>query len=253
MPSPISLNDRLVTIPVMLCLVVCLTLFCAGIPSTVTADDQLVRIHTESGEILVELDEELAPAHVHHFVHLASSGFFAGTSFHRVVPGFVIQGGDPNSRDDDPRNDGQGGPTLKDVLDAEQYAQFLAINESLTSRGYVSLPEQVNLMAEFSTTAKHRRGVLSMARARANDSAGSQFFICVADRFDLDGKYTVFGYVVSGMDVVDAIVSAPRLDDSQTPLEPVHIQRMEVLAGEADLTAAELIAWREYQAAAGSD
>lgn len=253
MSSLMSSGDRLVYLPGILCLVSCLALFFAGTPHAVMADDQLVRIHTESGEILIELDEELAPAHVHHFLHLANTGFFDGTSFHRVVPGFVIQGGDPNSRDDDPRNDGQGGPTLRDVLDTEHYARFQAINESLTSRGYVPLPEQVNLKAEFSTTAKHRRGVLSMARARANDSAGSQFFICVADRFDLDGKYTVFGYVVSGMDVVDAIVSAPRVDDSQTPLEPVHIQRMEVLAGQADLTEAELIAWQEYQAAAGSE
>jgi peptidyl-prolyl cis-trans isomerase B (cyclophilin B) len=230
------------------CLVVCLA--CGAGP--VWAAEQFARIHTDSGEILVELNSDLAPAHVEHFLHLARTGFFDGTSFHRIVPGFVIQGGDPNSKDDDPRNDGQGGPTLKDVLDATQYAQFLAINESLTSRGYVPLPEQVNVKAEFSTTANHQRGVLSMARARANDSAGSQFFICVADRFDLDGKYTIFGYVVSGMEVVDAIVSAPRLDESQTPLEPVRIQRVEVLTGLDDLTEIERSAWQEHQTVAGS-
>ncbi len=215
-----------------------------------SAGDQFARLHTDAGEILLIFDRELAPHHVEHFLHLARTGFYDGTSFHRIVPDFVIQGGDPNSKDADPNNDGQGGPRLQDVLGPEEYAQFEVINRSLTGRGYVALPDQVNVRAEFSTTAQHRRGVLSMARARANDSAGSQFFICVADRFDLDGKYTVFGYVVSGMDVVDAIVSAPRKDDTQNPIQPVRLRRITILSGESDLTEAEHAAWREFDAAA---
>jgi len=105
----------------------------------------------------------------------------------------MIQGGDPNSKDDNRANDGSGGP------------------------GYT-------VKAEFNKT-KHKRGIVSMARAADPDSAGSQFFICVADSFFLDGKYTVFGEVVEGMDVADKIVSAKR-DKRDNPLEKIAMKKV---------------------------
>ena len=104
-------------------------------------------------------------------------GFYDKTSFHRIIPGFIIQGGDINSRDNDPKNDGEGGPGW--TVDAE-------FNE-----------------------ISHKRGVLSMARSRDPNSAGSQFFICVADAPHLDGKYTAFGEVIENVHVVDHIVKTP--------------------------------------------
>jgi peptidyl-prolyl cis-trans isomerase B (cyclophilin B) len=128
------------------------------------------------GEIRFELLPELAPATVENFVKLAEQGFYDGTTFHRVIPGFMIQGGDPNSRDADPRDDGQGGP------------------------GYT-------IKAEFSDFP-HVRGVVSMARSASPDSAGSQFFIMHGDDPTLDGQYTAFGRVIEGMEVVDRITEA---------------------------------------------
>ncbi len=125
------------------------------------------------GTIRFELLPELAPKTVESFAKLAGEGFYDGTTFHRVIPGFMIQGGDPNSRNRDPRDDGAGGP------------------------GYA-------IDAEFSPHP-HRRGVVSMARGNQPDSAGSQFFIVHADSPDLDGQYSVFGRVSEGMEVVDAV------------------------------------------------
>jgi peptidyl-prolyl cis-trans isomerase B (cyclophilin B) len=125
------------------------------------------------GTIRFELLPELAPRTVESFERLAGEGFYDGTTFHRVIPDFMIQGGDPNSRNGDPRDDGRGGPGFK-------------------------------LDAEFSAYP-HIRGTVSMARGNNPNSAGSQFFIVQAPSPDLDGQYTVFGRVVEGMDVVDAI------------------------------------------------
>jgi cyclophilin family peptidyl-prolyl cis-trans isomerase len=130
------------------------------------------------GTIRFELLADKAPNTVENFEKLASSGFYDGTTFHRVIPGFMIQGGDPNSKNRDPRDDGLGGP------------------------GYT-------IKAEFNDTP-HVRGIVSMARAASPDSAGSQFFIVVADSPHLDGQYTAFGRVIDGMDVVDKIVAVPR-------------------------------------------
>jgi peptidyl-prolyl cis-trans isomerase B (cyclophilin B) len=135
-------------------------------------------IHTNLGDITLRFFPEVAPNHVNSFIELSQKGFYNGTTFHRVLPNFVIQGGDPNSKNPDRSKHGMGGP------------------------GY-------NLKAEFSNKP-HKRGTLSMARAAHPDSAGSQFFICVADTPSLDAKYTVFGEVIKGMDVVDKIVSQPR-------------------------------------------
>jgi peptidyl-prolyl cis-trans isomerase B (cyclophilin B) len=130
------------------------------------------------GTIRFELLADKAPKTVDNFEKLATSGFYDGTTFHRVIPGFMIQGGDPNSKNRDPRDDGLGGP------------------------GYT-------IDAEFNDTS-HVRGVVSMARSADPNSAGSQFFIVVADTPQLDGQYTAFGRVIDGMDVVDKIVVVPR-------------------------------------------
>jgi peptidyl-prolyl cis-trans isomerase B (cyclophilin B) len=150
-------------------------------------------IETKFGEIELELLADKAPGHVKNFLDLARKGFYDGTTFHRVIPGFMIQGGDPNTRDPKaPRgNHGTGGP------------------------GY-------NVKAEFNDTP-HKRGVLSMARAQDPDSAGCQFFICVADSAFLDRNYTAFGRVVRGIEVADSIVNAPR-DRSDNPNERIEMK-----------------------------
>ena len=132
-------------------------------------------IETKFGTITLRFFPDVAPQHVKNFIELAKQGFYNGTTFHRVAQNFMIQGGDP-------KGNGTGGPgwTIK---------------------------------AEFNDRP-HKRGTLSMARTNIPDSAGSQFFICVADVPFLNGQYTVFGEVVSGMDVVDKIVAlqAPRTE-----------------------------------------
>ncbi len=147
-------------------------------------------IETKFGSIELKFYPDIAPNHVNNFIELARKGFYDNTTFHRVIPGFMIQGGDPNSRNPDKSSHGMGGPghTVK---------------------------------AEFSDRP-HRRGILSMARSANPDSAGSQFFICVKDSLFLDRQYTVFGEVVSGMDVVDQIVSRPR-DARDNPDERVEM------------------------------
>ena len=148
-------------------------------------------IQTKFGSITLRFFPDVAPNHVDSFLELAGKGFYDGTTFHRLVPGFVIQGGDPNTKSDDRSKHGTGGP------------------------GYT-------LKSEFSNLA-HKRGTLSMARAAHPDSAGSQFFICVADTPSLDNQYTVFGEVSEGMDVVDQIVSQQR-DPGDNPLERIEIK-----------------------------
>jgi peptidyl-prolyl cis-trans isomerase B (cyclophilin B) len=152
--------------------------------------EQRAVIHTKFGEITLKFFPEVAPNHVKNFIELARKGFYNGTTFHRVVPKFVIQGGDPNTKNPDRSKHGTGGP------------------------GH-------NVKAEFSKTP-HKRGTLSMARSAHPDSAGSQFFICVADAPFLDGKYTVFGEVVTGMEVADKIVARPR-DKNDNPNERIEM------------------------------
>lgn len=159
-------------------------------------EDNGAILHTSLGEITISFLPELAPGHVENFLDLAHSGFYDGTTFHRVIPGFMIQGGDPLSKDDDPTNDGTGsGPR--------------------------------RLKAEFSARS-HRRGIVSMARASDPNSASCQFFIMQADYPSLDGKYSVFGEVRSGMDVVDRIVAVPR-DARDRPRENVTIHQVKVV------------------------
>ena len=147
-------------------------------------------IHTQLGDITLRFFPEAAPNHVNNFIELAKQGFYNKTTFHRVIPGFMIQGGDPHSKSSDRTRHGTGGP------------------------GY-------SLKAEFNDTP-HKRGTLSMARSRNPDSAGSQFFICVANASYLDGKYTVFGEFTKGMDVADKIVSQPQ-DRNNNPLERIEM------------------------------
>ena len=136
-------------------------------------------IETNLGNIEIKLLPELAPEHVRNFVKLAQSKFYDGTLFHRVIPGFMIQGGDPNTKDTNLKSQwGMGGP------------------------GY-------NIKAEFNSRS-HLRGIISMARSQDPDSAGSQFFIVTSDSTFLDREYTVFGEVTEGMDVADKIVQLPR-------------------------------------------
>ena len=137
-----------------------------------------VIIKTGFGNIEFNLMPDIAPETVRNFLQLAKSGFYNGTLFHRIIPGFMIQGGDPNTKNSDKSTWGQGGP------------------------GY-------NLKAEFNSRS-HLRGIVSMARATDPDSAGSQFFIVTSDSTFLDRQYTVFGEVVEGMEVADKIVNLPR-------------------------------------------
>jgi peptidyl-prolyl cis-trans isomerase B (cyclophilin B) len=138
------------------------------------------------GEIVLKFFPDVAPAHVNNFIKLCKEGFYNGTTFHRVIPGFMIQGGDPNSKNPDRSSHGMGGPGYK-------------------------------VKAEFNSKL-HKRGIVSMARANDPDSAGSQFFICVGDANFLDWQYTVFGEVVGGMEVADKIVNMKR-DGRDNPLE----------------------------------
>jgi peptidyl-prolyl cis-trans isomerase B (cyclophilin B) len=149
-------------------------------------------IKTKFGEMEIKFFHAVAPKHVENFIKLAKSGFYNGTIFHRVIPGFMIQGGDPNTKDLTKKETyGQGGP------------------------GH-------NVTAEFNETP-HKRGIVSMARAKEPDSAGSQFFIVVEDSRFLDRQYTAFGEVVKGMGVADKIVNEPR-DNRDNPIERIEMQ-----------------------------
>ena len=148
-------------------------------------------IETNLGNIEIKLLPELAPEHVRNFVKLAQSKFYDGTLFHRVIPGFMIQGGDPNTKDTNLKSPwGMGGP------------------------GY-------NIKAEFNSRS-HLRGIISMARSQDPDSAGSQFFIVTSDSTFLDREYTVFGEVTDGMDVADKIVKLPR-DGNDCPQQEAKV------------------------------
>ena len=143
-------------------------------------------IETNFGKIKIKLLPEIAPETVRNFITLTKSNFYDGTLFHRVIPKFMIQGGDPNTKEPDKSVWGQGGP------------------------GY-------NLKAEFNSRS-HLRGIVSMARSTDPDSAGSQFFIVTSDSTFLDRQYTVFAEVVEGLEIADKIVNLPR-DGNDCPLE----------------------------------
>ena len=156
-------------------------------------------LQTTFGRIELEFFPEIAPEHVRNFLKLAKLGFYDNTVWHRVVPGFVIQGGDLSTR--------------TEPLTSEQMAKFVR-----------------NLQAELSEL-KHEKGTLSMARAETLDSASTSFFICLAPQPTLDGKYTIFGKVVSGMEVVDQIGSVATFDNEK-PKQRIDLIQAEVLKKE---------------------
>ncbi len=157
---------------------------------------EIAIIETTMGNIELEFLEDKAPGHAKNFKDLARKGFYDGTTFHRVIPGFMIQGGDPNSKSTNRSTHGMGGP------------------------GYT-------IKAEFNDTP-HDRGILSMARSQDPNSAGSQFYIVVKDSHFLDNQYTVFGRVIDGMEVADKIVSVSR-DSRDNPEERVEMKSVKIV------------------------
>jgi peptidyl-prolyl cis-trans isomerase B (cyclophilin B) len=154
-----------------------------------SGDNPIVTIEMDSGKIIkVELYPKVAPNSVNNFISLVKKGFYDGTIFHRIIPGFMIQGGDPDGT-------GMGGPGY-------------SIAGEFTQNG-------------FENNLKHTAGVLSMARAQNPDSAGSQFFLMVADAPHLDGAYAAFGKVTEGMDVVNEIVKLPKGANDRPNTPPV--------------------------------
>jgi len=163
--------------------------------------DKVVELHTSAGEIDIRFFPESAPNHVKNFIDLAEKGFYNGTKFHRVIPGFMVQGGDPNTKTANTSSWGTGGSGK-------------------------------NVKAEFNPIS-HKRGIVSMARSQDPNSASSQFFIVVQDSPFLDRQYTVFGEVTKGMDVADKIVSAPR-NAQDRPNNPVTIDSVKVRPANAN-------------------
>jgi dolichyl-diphosphooligosaccharide--protein glycosyltransferase len=169
-----------------------------------TTSNKIAVINTTQGVIKIEFFPNAAPKHVDNFMKLASDGFYNGTLFHRIIPGFVIQGGDPNTKGDasDRSTWGQGGPNS-------------------------------TVPAEFNDI-HHTRGIVSMARAQDPNSAGSQFFIVLGDNAStksLDGKYSVFGRVISGMDVVDKIAALQTIGGSgPDSTQPANIEQARILS-----------------------
>jgi len=146
---------------------------------------------TEFGNVELELFPDVAPKHVENFENLVAEKFYDGCAFHRVIPGFMIQGGDPNSKTKAKDTWGMGDPNQK------------------------------NVPAEFNNKS-HKRGILSAARSQDPNSASSQFFLCVDDALFLDGQYTVYGQVTSGIEVADKVVAAPR-DSGDCPHEKIEM------------------------------
>ena len=163
--------------------------------------NKIAEVHTTAGQINLRFFPDVAPNHVKNFIDLAQQGFYNNTKFHRVIPDFMIQGGDPNTISGNPATWGTGGSPK-------------------------------NIKAEFNSIS-HRRGILSMARAQSPDSASSQFFIVVKDSPFLDNQYTVFGEVTEGMDVADKIVGAPR-GAQDRPNDPVSITKIVIRDAQTD-------------------
>jgi peptidyl-prolyl cis-trans isomerase B (cyclophilin B) len=166
--------------------------------------EEVAILQTNLGRIIVRFFDDMAPGHVENFKKLAREGYFDGTKFHRVIPGFMIQGGDPNTKSDDRSTHGTGGPGYK-------------------------------IPAEFNEIP-HTRGILSMARTSDPNSAGSQFFVMVARSPHLDRQYTVFGNVVEGLEVVDKIVNLPRdARDNPRPENPAIIENVTLTGWPVDV------------------
>ncbi len=168
---------------------------------TKPAAKEVAVIKTTEGEMVLEFYPELAPKHVENFKTLAKKGYYDGQCFHRVIPGFMIQGGDPNTKDEAKKSSwGMGGP------------------------GYT-------VKAEFSSK-HHARGILSMARTSDPDTAGSQFFICHADAGNLDNQYTVFGNLIKGFDVLDKIATTPT-EAANRPVKRMAIESVKIVPADS--------------------
>ncbi len=186
------------------------TLFAAGEKTedkkTVNSSNEVAVIKTSEGEMVVQFWADAAPNTIDNFKKLASQGFYDGTIFHRIVKGFMIQGGDPNSKDPAKENSyGEGGP------------------------GY-------NIKAEFNDHV-HDRGVISMARGPDPDSAGSQFFICLAPVHRLDHQYTTFGKLAKGDDVLEKIGDTPvtknSMGEPSKPTKRVVIESIKIVPADS--------------------
>jgi peptidyl-prolyl cis-trans isomerase B (cyclophilin B) len=173
---------------------------------TMNASNEVAVIKTSEGEMVVQFWTDAAPNTIENFKKLAREGFYDGTIFHRIVKGFMIQGGDPNSKDPAKENSyGEGGPGYK-------------------------------IKAEFNDHS-HQRGVLSMARSSDPDSAGSQFFICLAPVPRLDHQYTTFGKLIKGADVLEKIGDIPvtRNNSGETskPTKRVVIESIKIVPADS--------------------
>jgi len=169
------------------------TLYAVDQEEKAKQSDNIVVIETDFGEIQFGLFEDAAPENVDSIVKLVKKDFYNGTTFHRIVPGFVIQGGDPLTKDKNPSNDGTGGP------------------------GYY-------VKDEFSKDLKHLTGTVALAKAR-DDQNGSQFYICLEKLNFLDGKYTIVGQVIKGMDTAYKIAKVKR-DKNNRPIENVVMKKV---------------------------
>ena len=178
-------------------------------------ETEVAVISTKYGDMIVEFFPDVAPMHVESFVALANEKYFDGTTFHRVIPDFVIQGGDPNSKLENRSLHGTGGRAGK----------FFGIGDENDSSTWL-IPQEFNSIA-------HEKGVLSMARTNDPNSASSQFFVCHGDPNFLDNNYTVFGKVIQGLEVIDSIANVEK-DMNDNPLEKIEmtvkmVKRSEVL------------------------
>jgi peptidyl-prolyl cis-trans isomerase B (cyclophilin B) len=167
-------------------------------------ETEVAVISTKYGDMIVEFFPDVAPMHVESFVALANEKYFDGTTFHRVIPDFVIQGGDPNSKLENRSLHGTGGRAGK----------FFGIGDENDSSTWL-IPQEFNSIA-------HEKGVLSMARTNDPNSASSQFFVCHGDPSFLDNNYTVFGKVIQGLEVIDSIANVEK-DMNDNPLEKIEM------------------------------
>ena len=197
--------------------IILLTLLVIGVLfMTIEKENNVAVISTNFGDMVVEFYPDIAPMHVESFMALVNEEYFNGTTFHRVIPGFMIQGGDPNSRNENRATHGTGGRAGK----------FFGL-------GSEEDPSTWLIPQEFSDTP-HVKGVLSMARTNDPNSASSQFFVCHDNANFLDNNYTVFGKVIDVLDIIDEIANVAR-DQNDNPLERVKMsiriaKRSEVLS-----------------------
>jgi len=177
-------------------------------------ETEVAVISTKYGDMIVEFYPDVAPMHVESFAALANEKYFDGTTFHRVIPDFVIQGGDPNSKLENRSLHGTGGRAGK----------FFGIGDENDSSTWL-IPQEFN-------SIPHEKGVLSMARTNDPNSASSQFFVCHGDPSFLDNNYTVFGKVIQGLEVIDSIANVEK-DMNDNPLEKIEMTVKMVKRSEA--------------------